>query len=293
MREVDYSRLMGVEALAKGTNGGQGVRVAVLDSGVPSYAFKAGRSMYHGAPDHFGHASEISSILFGIWAIKGVCPGAEPCYIDVLDAHGEGDEGSVASGIYRALEEEADIINLSLGFMRTRSCPKALERACDAAFEAGKPIFCAAGNDGGPVNWPAALETTICVGSADKKGQKMSFSSVGEVDFVAPGLKLPVLDHNLAPKTVSGTSFSTALVSGVAALLVSDMKNRREKVCVESVKAALKGLSRDVDASGWDEHTGFGMISADPTVDIQTKCGFFGKIIHMTRKFLGIKAKRS
>ena len=293
---MDYRRVMGVDA-SVGMNGGRGVRIAVLDSGTPQPIFNnEGRvvSIYDqndSKDDEFGHATAIGSILFGGEGIRGLCELAEPVYVKVLNSAGAGSVKSVAHGILRAIDAGCDMINLSLGFMRTEKCPKLLEKACEAACEAGKVIICAAGNDGGAVNWPAALKTTICVGAAGKNSKKTLFSSSGEVDFVAPGLNLPVFSTDGSKKLVSGTSFATALVTGVSALLISDMKAKGLHVGIEEVREALKCLVTDVGEPGWDEETGFGLLAGqekDITVGMKIGSTLFGKIIQRIRGLFGL-----
>ena len=293
---MDYQRVIGVENLAEQSGEGCGVRIAVLDSGTPKPGLYGSTSFVpKGEFDEFGHATAVSSILFGGWGIRGVCEDADPVYIKVLDDDGSGSVKSVVKGIYRAIEENSDIINLSIGFARTEKCPKTLENACSAAFESGIPIICAAGNDGGPVNWPAALKTTISVGSAGQNGLRAPFSSVGEVDFVAPGTNLSVSCTDGRIKTVSGTSFSAALVTGVAALLLNDFRFiSHTKEDVYALKGALLARSMDVDEKGYDMNTGYGLISgkyADPTVCMRTESGFFDRIIGKIKSILGFNTK--
>ena len=294
MAAVDYRLIMGVGALSERSRRGVGVTVAILDSGRPQmYCLP---TTYPGDPvcgaDVFGHATAISSLLFGGSGIYGVCSGVHPVYYKVLDDSGRGSIKSVVRGLEAATDSDAALINLSLGFMRTEKCPRSLKKACDRACEAGKTVICAAGNDGGPVNWPAALETTISVGSAGENGLKTAFSSVGEVDFVAPGQNLRVLDAKGRQTTVSGTSFSCALVSGVAALLVAEMNAYGDVPDPELVKSALIGLSRDVDDVGWDKKTGYGLISRhnrDSTVCMVPDSGLFGRIIGKIKGLFGLE----
>ena len=297
---MDYRKAMGVERLCAASRGAYGVRIAILDSGCPKYAFGGGiaRSCVpsSGPDDEYGHATAISSILFGGRGIVGICGACHPLYVKVLDDNGCGTIESVVAGIYEALDCNVDLINLSLGFVRTEKCPESLEKACEAAFEAGKPIICAAGNDGGRVNWPAALKTTICVGSEAKNGLKTAFSSAGEVDFVAPGLNLPVSGVDGRIKMVSGTSFSTALVTGVAACLIRKMNVDGVKISVEGVKNALKDVAIDLGEPGWDENTGYGLVfgkKVDPTAHLKIGKGFFGRILDKVRATIRLLTKPS
>lgn len=278
---TDYLKRLGLEQLAARASHGRGVRVAVLDSGTPPDAVMGSKyaASSRERPDVNGHATAVASILAGGGRdIVGICRNADFVYIPVLGDDGSGSAKSVADGILDAVEADVDLINLSVGFARTEKCPKKLEKACKIAFYAGKTVICAAGNDGNAVNWPAGLHTTIGIGSSAKNGLKTSFSSVGEVDFVAPGVDLEVLTLSGGVKTVSGTSFSTAIATGVAALLVACMKGRRNhSVGMEAVRNALRAVAKDVDEPGWDARTGYGVL-ADPTVNMRST-GFFDRII--------------
>ncbi len=288
---------MGVVELSESAKYGAGVDIAIIDSGCPKPLCIPSGTSYgpsNDLDDEFGHSTSISSIFFGGNGITGLCACARPFYFKALDNDGNGTVESVVECINGAVDHNVDLINLSLGFFRTERCPKSLVEACERAYSLGKPIFCAAGNDGGAVNWPAALKSTICVGSAGKNGLKMPFSSVGEVDFVAPGQSLRVLDKKGCHTLVSGTSFSTALVAGVAALIIAGMKGSRPNFSVDAVKEALRSIAHDVEDPGWDRKTGYGLISGhqyDSTVCMKIKRGFFGTIFDKIHSLLGFTEK--
>jgi len=287
---------LGVKSFPGLEDGGAGVRIAIVDSGTPTTdLLKTVSSCSYGPKDQtddvFGHATEIASILFGGGKIQGLCPNANPFYVKVLNDTGNGSIRSVVDGINKAIDYDVDIINLSLGFARTEKCPKKLEKVCERAFQAGKTIVCAAGNDGSHVCWPAALETTISVGSAGKDGFKTAFSSFGEIDFVAPGTDIPVFDKDGRYKTVSGTSFSAAIVTGVVALSFADLAKRSgTRPSPDDLKTSLQKMAVDLGREGWDELTGYGYISGqsdESSVCLKIDDGFFGKIIGNIRGFFG------
>ena len=65
---------------------------------------------------------------------------------------------------------------------------------------------------------------------------------------------------------------------------------------LQTIKSRLRELSEDVDAPGWDEMTGFGMIggkNADPCVCMNTNTGFFGRIFKKMQSFFGFDNKES
>lgn len=293
---------MGVDGLSLG----EGVRVAVLDSGTPPpYLLSNGPRCgddFFGHEDSCGHATAVSSILFGGGGITGLCPKATRIFIKVLDSGGVGSVATVSSGIRRAVEMGADIINLSLGFARTSSCPSELEEACREARESGIAVVCAAGNDGGPVNWPAALGTTLCVGSVSKNGDRASFSSTGEVDFVTFGDGLPVLGLSGGIQMAYGTSFSAAIATGLCAIIMSGA--RKDGRCpVRKVFDGLMAMSKDLGDPGWDDSTGFGVLYGggrfreakgrslrammDPALGMKIRTGVFGKIVDIVRGLFG------
>ena len=282
--KIDYRTVAGVP---KHCNlYGEGVKIAILDTGIPCWHPPG--SFSDRFMDKIGHATEISSILFGACEISGICSKATPFYAKVIDDDGFGSVKALVRGIYDALERNCDVINLSLGLSRAKKCPKSLKKACEEAYFAGKTVVCAAGNDGSGVNWPAALESTICVGSIGKDGLKTGFSSFGgEVDFVAPGVDLPVINNKGEMCLASGTSYSAALVSGIATLFVQKARGSGCTVLdAGAIKRDLINNSIDIGEPGWDELTGYGSIAyrhGDTTVNLMQEQGLFGKILSSIR----------
>lgn len=150
---------------------------------------------------------------------KGVAPGTEILAISVLDEHLRASNASIAAGIDRAILGGARIICLSLGGMQPS---EVIEDAIKDAVDAGVTVLAAAGNAGNDVrHYPAALDSVIAVGAVDQHGQLTAWTSYGPwVDVMAPGDDL-VLPTGEAGYSVSkGTSWSCAIGSGIAALLL-------------------------------------------------------------------------
>lgn len=151
----------------------------------------------------------------------GVAPKAKVIPVKVLDAKGNGDMNSVASGISWAADNGADIISMSLG------CPSPLNstlKAIKYAASKGVVTFCAAGNAGvtKEIFYPANYKETISVGSIDENFDRSSFSNTGKnLDFLAPGGQIfsTVPDNWYA--ILSGTSMACPFAVGVAALCLS------------------------------------------------------------------------
>jgi subtilisin family serine protease len=123
------------------------------------------------------------------------------------------------------------IINMSLGGpAATNSCAvdsPAVQTAISAAISAGVPVIAAAGNDGGPVNSPAYCTGVIPAGASDASDQIAWFSSNGpelrDHGVVAPGVNILTTHPGGGESSPAGTSFSSPMTAGAAALLVSAM----------------------------------------------------------------------
>jgi subtilisin family serine protease len=141
--------------------------------------------------------------------------------IRVLDDCGWGEASAVAAGIRYAVRAGVRVINLSM----TGPAHPAVEEALAAAHRAGAVVVAAAGNDGSSVPaYPAAYPDVLAVGATDPTGtQPAPFSNRGSwVDLAAPGQA--VASTSTLPGgywMYDGTSFSSPLVAGAAALVLA------------------------------------------------------------------------
>ena len=147
--------------------------------------------------------------------------------IRVLDDNGSGSTNGVARGIRYAVDNGADIINLSIGAERSN---RRMRNAVRYAESNGVLIVAASGNESENVpNYPAAYSSTfdnvISVGAFDRELEIASFSNfVGTsraVQVDAPGVSIYSTVEDGSYATFSGTSMSTPFLSGVAALALS------------------------------------------------------------------------
>ncbi|ANT65381.1 S8 family serine peptidase [Prosthecochloris sp. CIB 2401] len=182
------------------------------------------------ALDDNGHGTLVAGIIVGEpddYGVTGVAYDASVMPIKVLDSDGSGTFSDVADGIYYAVNNGADIINLSLGAYDAIS--EELATALTFALDHDVIVSMAAGNDGlSYPTYPASLAITdggIAVGAIDDTLSLASFSneagSTLPYDYlVAPGVDiLSTIDLSYA--VMSGTSLATPYVSGAAALLLS------------------------------------------------------------------------
>ena len=126
----------------------------------------------------------------------------------------------------------------------------------------GALVVVAAGNEGtrgNPRQYPASLPHVLTVGATGLSDTVLPFSSTGPaVDLAAPGEGIPVQHPTdpLAWDTVSGTSFAAPTVAAAAALIWT----LRPTLDAGQVAEVLRRSARDVDAAGFDERSGFGIL---------------------------------
>lgn len=263
---------------------GQGVTVAVLDTGLwkhpdlPSPAFAANFSSSRSVFDSQGHGTHVAGIVGARLDGQGVVGWAPECNIGcvkVLGDDGSGDDAGIARGILYAVEQKANIINLSLG---GGFSPRIAE-ACIEAVNRGVFVICAAGNegmDGGPntVGWPARLKETIAIASYRKDGRISDFSSYGpEVDMAFPGEDILSTWINGTFRTISGTSMATPAACGLTALMLAyQMKARQSGKIVPEIKNNADLVNHwqkhatDAGAPGFDNAFGWGIPDVDGIV---------------------------
>jgi serine protease AprX len=288
-----YPRAVNADAVWSLGSTGQGVGVAVLDSGItrdadfvqPTNRIVAAANFADSLgslADAGGHGTHVAGTIAGNgWRSNGqyvgVAPGANLIDVRVLDGNGNGRMSSVILGIQWALAHRTQynirVLNLSLGAHVPGSYRlDPLAAAVEMAWLRGVVVVAAAGNSGGAPDSPGADPYPITVGATDDRQTVgvdddllNSFSAYGtpagstaKPDVVAPGRRIvatrapgSTLDRLLPDRVVTasngatyfrltGTSMSTAVVSGVVALLLQ----RQPGLTPDQVKAILKGTAR-------------------------------------------------
>lgn len=229
-------------ALADGGRGAAEILIGVVD-GLPdldhpclrSAAIEILESMI--PPDAGGadlHGTGICSLLFGSGdPILGLVPDCSGLVLPLFLRKGTDpairpvSQLDLARAITFALERGVSIINVSAGQKSVTTEPEAhLEQALRHCAEQRVLLTAAAGNDGcACINLPAGVEFVLAVGALDGRGRPLEVSNWGETyrrnGLLAPGGDLPVALPGGGMSTASGTSFATAVVTGVAALLLS------------------------------------------------------------------------
>lgn len=242
---------------------GRGVKVAILDTGIdgehPDFAGRISAWRDFVAPDGpdaakprdpNGHGTHVAGIVGGSGMasegrFRGVAPDVELIIARVLDEAGNGRTSTVMAGVEWAVEQGAQVINISLGGPPFPSDgTDALSYLCNAAVDQGVVVCAAAGNlgpSGHTVGSPGAAAKVITVGAcegdpATESDSIARFSSRGPTgdgrakpDLVFPGVGIvsarsggtalgEVLDAHYTG--LSGTSQATPLATGTVALVL-------------------------------------------------------------------------
>jgi type VII secretion-associated serine protease mycosin len=271
---------IGVEKAWQSCFHGEGITVAVIDTGVDldhpdlQANLVAGKSFVSGvssADDDYGHGTHMAGIIAGVnnnGGIIGVAPKASIMPVKVLDKTGSGSMYDVASGIEWATDQGAQVINLSLGSVSNSAVLKA---AVDYAYNQGVLVVAAGGNCGDssyylngcyyqdqPV-YPGAYANVMAVASTDSSDNQSSFSNQGRyIEIAAPGSDIYSTYLSGSYTTMSGTSMATPHVAGLAALIWSQNPNWTNA----QVRAQIRNATTDLGTSGWDSQFGYGRINA-------------------------------
>jgi subtilisin family serine protease len=136
-----------------------------------------------------------------------------------------------------------------------------LERALEAAHKKGITLIAAAGNAGAksPPLYPAAYSPVIAVSATDADDHLLEQSNRGgQIALAAPGKDILVALPGGGVEVSSGTSYSAAEVSGVAALLIQ----RDGKLTPDKLRRLLEKSAKDLGPSGRDHMFGYGLVDA-------------------------------
>lgn len=264
------------------TTGRDTVVVAVIDSGVsPTHPDLQGRLVpgYNAVDgsantaDVSGHGTHVAGIIAAQGSNEvgtaGVAMDVRIMPIRVVDDAGEISVADEIDAIYWAVDNGADVINLSI----TSDEYIQLEReAIQYAHANGVVVVAAAGNKVGQISYPAQYPEAISVGALRADGQPTDFTSrLTRVDVAAPGESIfsPGWDEFFGDywddvfystfRPVSGTSFSSAIVSGAVALV----KSAAPEFGTEDVRSVLTGSAVPVSASNPVAGTGAGQLNVE------------------------------
>jgi serine protease AprX len=260
---------------------GSGIKVAIVDTGIdpnhPDFANRIAQMKDftgQGPADNHGHGTHVAGIIGGTGAssggkYRGVAPECQYYTAKVLRGDGSGSTSDVMAGVEWAVQQGAQVINLSLGSDGACDGTDALSVLCDAAVGQGVVMCIAAGNAGpgaSTVGSPGCAKSVITIGATTKSDQVASFSSRGPTsdgrvkpDVCFPGANIvacraagtamgtPV---NQFYTSASGTSMATPHAAGTCALLLQAKPGLSPQQIKDLLMNTAKDLGLDPNTQG-------------------------------------------
>lgn len=253
------------------TKGDENVVIAVVDTGVDLNHPDLRGQLTEGynivesnnyPDDDNGHGTHVAGIIASKTnnreGIAGITWYNKIMPVKVMGAEGHGSSIDIAKGIVWAVDNGADVINLSLGNYEPSFL---MEEAVNYAYDNNVVIVAAAGNDNtNQPSFPAAFPTVLSVSAVNYNGQRADFSNYGDyIDVTAPGVQIASTFFNQQYAALSGTSMASPHVAALAGLILSinpDLKNR-------DVMNVIKSTAHDLGRPGDDIDFGSGLIDVE------------------------------
>lgn len=220
-----------------------GAKVTSLESLTPNISYQGSAAQ---------HGTQITSIIFGQHhgAVQGIAPQCQGLLIPIFtDGKGESiapcSQLDLARAILLAANQGAHIINISGGQLTSSGeADSLLTNAVRHCVDQNILIVAAAGNNGcNCLHIPGALPSVLTVGAMNAAGLPLDFSNWGEPyrtqGILALGENIPGAIPGGGITTNSGTSYATAVVSGIAALLLSLQVKRGQAPNPQAVRDAI------------------------------------------------------
>ncbi|MBT2259178.1 S8 family peptidase [Priestia megaterium] len=268
MKDLNYGlEMIGVKNMWKHSFLGEGVVVAVIDSGVEK-EHRAIRSNIIGGfnftnddggeenkyIDYIGHGTHVAGIIAGydrdLKKIIGVAPLAKLLILKIIDKDGQATIDNACKAIEYALNwrgengEKVNVMNMSFG---TNKDSEHLKSLIKETYSKNVIMVASSGNygDGNALTnellYPAYYKEVIEVGAVKQNFEIYDYSnSNDEIDFVAPGYKILSSYLNETYVKLSGTSMATPHVSGAMALLINKFQKEDKEINYKSFYSYLR-----------------------------------------------------
>lgn len=248
------------------------VTVAVIDTGIDtsnrvfknridkrhSFYFKGSDSVKKTSSytDENGHGTHVAGII-----ADNTPENVSLMILKTFDGAGKSTNLAIRSALQYAVEQKADVVNMSLGWTGTLwAYSTYLKDVLKEAETTGTIICCAAGNKAMDVRttYPANKENVITVSAINSNGIfAASYSNYGDtIDFSAPGTSVASTYLGGGTMKMSGTSMATPHISAAVAYV----KMIEPQLNYKGVKIRLQQYAVDRGTLGWDENYGWGVV---------------------------------
>jgi subtilisin family serine protease len=242
------------EEWAYGGSSGEGIKVAVIDSGIEGshpavggvngyVAVRAGPAgpIFDTEPhdDLFGHGTACAGI------IRSLAPRCELYSVQVLGPEGMGETLGFPNGLRWAIENNMHICNVSMG-STAKEAFTMLHVLADAAYFQGTILVCAANNMPIP-SYPSVYASVISVAAHEDRDPYCWYVNPHPpVEYGAPGINVRVAWKDGRSMTATGNSFAAPHLAGIVARILG----KHPGLVVPQVKVILRALAANVRHKG-------------------------------------------
>lgn len=244
--------------------------IALIDSGVdpahpdlasklvPGWNFLTASS---NTADNYGHGTATAGVAGAIGnnvvGVTGISWRNPIMPLLVVDSTGSASYSNVVNAITYAADHGVRVVNISLGGTSPSS---ALQSAVDYAWNKGVVIFASAMNASTSTPYyPAACNHVIAVSATEPGDSLAAFSNYGSwIDLAAPGDNILTTNNGGGYGAWAGTSFSSPIAAGVAALVLGV----NPALSASALVALIENNSDDIGVAGFDTSFGWGRVNA-------------------------------
>lgn len=268
------------------TTGDPRIKVAVIDTGVSSHTgefdgrltqIDVGFGLEPIMNNDNAHGTFVASCIAaamdnGIGG-AGVAPDVSIVGYRIANEYGGLDGAAILSSVLSSIEEGVDIVNMSFGGPIYDPIE---EYVFQKAYDAGITLVASAGNeDSNNLAYPSCYSTTISVAATNRANDKSAFSTYGvNVDIAAPGTNISGVIQDGSNYMMSGTSFSSPITAGVAALYMSKYGHTAPAVMKEVLCSSVTKISdKSIGAGVVDASKLFPSVAAAPTITVKDADG--------------------
>ncbi|GAB6180373.1 hypothetical protein JCM14036_16920 [Desulfotomaculum defluvii] len=257
------------------------ITVAILDTGVDLQHEDLKDALVKGynfisnnedTNDDYGHGTHISGIVGAVnndKGIVGVASGVKIMPVKILNNQGSGDVMTEIKGIIWAVNNGANMINLSVGGRRYKDGVDAFNpveyAAIQYAISKGVVVVAATGNYSEAVSYPAAYPDVIAVTSVNQLGDYSIFNNFGEeVSIAAPGEDIYSTMPGNTYEFQNGTSVAAPFVTGLTALILA----KNNQLNPYEVKQIIEAGADDKGEPGKDDQYGYGIVNPKSSIGL-------------------------
>lgn len=251
------------------TTKGNGITICMVDTPIDIFhpslsdALIETSEMVDFNPDDYDtmmHGTSVAGVLVSQNQHIGIAPKAKLFAISAFTTTKarphilQGSSSNIAKAIDSCIQHDVDVINLSF----TGGRDALVEKLVNKAIDKGIIVVAAGGNGGhwGSTIYPAVIPGVLATTAVDQDKQLYSLADKGTfIDYAAPGVNVLTIAPQGKYKLASGTSISSAHLSGIVALLLSQKKSK-------SIEKTLTETAIDLGKPGRDQEFGEGLVSA-------------------------------